>query len=216
MGVIQGVLLLPLPNIRKWKFVNAVIHVGTNDINNKDSSKSLPLLENQRKIAEKCFSYGVENVFISSVVYNKRSNSYFLERVNAQIAKFCKEDNYGFIDHSNINSSHLYYDGLHLLESGKIILTNNVITCLNTFSLSLYAIQTNSEYMVSICTSENCGNVQHDLQMLRNERLKFNKNPLLGYLNINSLRNKIIDLKEIIQYYFILSETKVDSSFLSV
>ena len=105
---------------------------------------------------------------------------------------------------------------MHLLETGKIILTNNVITCLNTFSLSLYATQTDSEYMVSICTSENCGNVQHDLQMLRNERLKFNKNPLLRYVNINSLRNKIIDLKKIIQYYFILSETKVDSSFPSV
>ena len=42
---------------------------------------------------------------------------------------------------------------------------------------------------------------------------------MLGYLNINSLRNKIIDLREIIQYlnldYFVLSETKIDSSFLS-
>ena len=52
-----------------------------------------------------------------------------------------------------------------------------------------------------------------------NERLKFNKNPLVGYLNINSLRNKIIDLTGIIQYlnldYFVLSETKIDSSFPS-
>ena len=53
---------------------------------------------------------------------------------------------------------------------------------------------------MNICTSENCGNLQQDLQMLLNERLKFNKNPLLGYLNINSLRNKIINLGEIIQY----------------
>ena len=48
---------------------------------------------------------------------------------------------------------------------------------------------------------------------------KINENPLLGYLNINSLRNKIIDLGEIIQYlnldYFVLSETKIDSSFPS-
>ena len=55
--------------------------------------------------------------------------------------------------------------------------------------------------------------------MLRTERLKLNENPLLGYLNINSLRNKIIDLREIIHYlnldYFVLSETKIDSSFPS-
>ena len=55
--------------------------------------------------------------------------------------------------------------------------------------------------------------------MLRTERLKLNENPLLGYLNINSLRNKIIDLREIIHYlnldYFVLSETKIVSSFPS-
>ena len=73
--------------------------------------------------------------------------------------------------------------------------------------------------MVNICTSENCGNLQYDLQMLRNERLKFNKNPAVGYLNIDGLRNKIIDLREIIQYlnldYFVLSEIKTDSDFPS-
>ena len=55
--------------------------------------------------------------------------------------------------------------------------------------------------------------------MLRNERLILYKNPLVGYLNINSLRNKIIDFREIIQNlnldYFVLSETKTDSSFPS-
>ena len=73
--------------------------------------------------------------------------------------------------------------------------------------------------MVNICSSENCGNLQYDLQMLRNERLKFNKSPLAGDLNINSFRNKIIDLRGIIRYfnlgYFALSETKIDSSFPS-
>ena len=67
------------------------------------------------------------------MVYNKRSNGYFLESVNAQTAKFCKENNNGFIDPSNINSSHLYGDGLHLLVLSKIILANNIINCLNTF-----------------------------------------------------------------------------------
>ena len=72
---------------------------------------------------------------------------------------------------------------------------------------------------MNICSSENSGNLQHDLLMLQNERLKFNKNPLLGYLSINNLGDKIINLGEIIQYlnldYFILSEIKIDSSFQS-
>ena len=36
---------------------------------------------------------------------------------------------------------------------------------------------------------------------------------MIGYLNINSLRNKLTDLKYLSLYYFILSETKLDESF---
>ena len=67
------------------------------------------------------------------MVYNKSSNEYFMERVNVQIVNLCKENNYGFIDHSNMNSSHLYDDVSHLLESRKFIFANNLINCLNTF-----------------------------------------------------------------------------------
>ena len=107
------------PTLENENFGNAVIYVGMSGIINRDSSKLLQLLEYLKKILEKRFSYGIENVFISSVVYNKRSNGYFLEWVNAQIANFCKENNCGM---NNMTSSHLYDDGFHLLESGKIIL----------------------------------------------------------------------------------------------
>ena len=54
---------------------------------------------------------------------------------------------------------------------------------------------------------------------MRKRRLKYLRNPLIGYLNINWLRNKIIDVRELIGRlqldYFVISETKVDSSFLS-
>ena len=56
-----------------------------------------------------------------------------------------------------------------------------------------------------------------DLQMLPDGRIKFHSNPLLGYLKINSLRNKVTDLrinfKELSLDYFVLSETKLDESF---
>ena len=56
-----------------------------------------------------------------------------------------------------------------------------------------------------------------DLQILHDFRLKYPRNSLIVYLNINSLWNKIIDLMEIISYlqldYFVLSETKINNSF---
>ena len=40
---------------------------------------------------------------------------------------------------------------------------------------------------------------------------------MISYLNINSLQNKIIDLREFLKHisldYFVLSETKLDNSF---
>ena len=55
------------------------------------------------------------------------------------------------------------------------------------------------------------------LQQLQEDRLKHRKNRLIGYLNINSLRNKITDLRVIMKTlpldYLILSETKIDKSF---
>ena len=61
-------------------------------------------------------------MFIFNGVYNKRSNEYFLESVNSQIVNLCKENNYDFMDQSNISSSHFYDEGLHLLEWVRLFL----------------------------------------------------------------------------------------------
>ena len=56
-----------------------------------------------------------------------------------------------------------------------------------------------------------------DLEMLQDDRLKLFHNPLIAYLNINSLRNKVIDLEENLKDlpldYIVISETKLDESF---
>ena len=53
--------------------------------------------------------------------------------------------------------------------------------------------------------------------MLQNGRLQFLHNPLIACSNINSLRNKVIDLGEILEDlpldYLVISETKLDESF---
>ena len=64
---------------------------------------------------------------------------------------------------------------------------------------------------------DNIDLVSSGFEAIRENRLKYVNNPLIGYLNINSLRNKIVDLREIILElsldYLVLSETKIDQSF---
>ena len=69
-----------------------------------------------------------------------------------------------------------------------------------------------------VCISKPTSNpIEADLQILQEDRIKFHNNPLLDYLNINSLRNKVTDLRIIFKGlsldYFVLSETKLDESF---
>ena len=65
----------------------------------------------------------------------------------------------------------------------------------------------------------NIGLVSSQFEAIRENRLKYVNNPLIGYLNVNSLRNKIVDLREIILElllaYLVLNETKTDQSFLT-
>ena len=59
----------------------------------------------------------------------------------------------------------------------------------------------------------------HDaFSLLRKQRLGYPKNVILGYLNINSLRNKFESISELITGkfdIFLINETKLDASFPS-
>ena len=75
-------------------------------------------------------------VFVLGIVWNKRIPELPLEEVNEKISFMCKNNNFIFVDNSNISSIHLFDDDLHLVESGRCILANNVIDQINNFLLA--------------------------------------------------------------------------------
>ena len=68
-----------------------------------------------------------------SIVQNKRIPESLLGEVNEKIAFMCKNNNFIFVNNSNISNIYLFDDDLHLLESGR---SNNVIDCTNNFLLT--------------------------------------------------------------------------------
>ena len=115
-----------------------IIHGGCNDILSR--GKAEELLPNEIalgliSIANLCREKGVNEVFISSIICRKSRN--LNDKVcmaNEILKRLCEEHKFIFIDNGRINEKHLWKDGMHLLESGKIILANNFIDSINNLS----------------------------------------------------------------------------------
>ena len=108
-----------------------VLDGGCNDVNNKNST--LEKTANEiGDMAILCRNNGVNDIFISAMIC--RSGKFLnekLKRINFLLKLICEENEYFFIDNSNIEIRYLWKDGIHLLESGKTKLAQNFIYFLN-------------------------------------------------------------------------------------
>ena len=58
-----------------------ILHIGVNDLlEENNQSKIENLGKNLRSIVEKCYTYGIKNVFISGLVYTTRKGLPVLEK----------------------------------------------------------------------------------------------------------------------------------------
>ena len=89
-------------------------------------------------MVQKRRGFGVTRVLLSGIVYTKRIAWQILNDVHDRLVSLCKRLEINYIDNRNIRETHLFQNGLHLLDTGKRILANNFIFNLNNF---LYQIQ---------------------------------------------------------------------------
>ena len=105
-----------------------VIHTGTNSLYKDDVDT---IVSNVLKIAEKCKLYGVNNIFISGMTYRQQ----FQGKVDLFNKFFTFNQYYSslykFISNSNIYSTDIWSDKLHLNNKGVIKLANNFINTIN-------------------------------------------------------------------------------------
>ena len=104
----------------------------------------------------------------------------------------------------------LHRDGLRFLNSDKELPGNNFYFNLNNFLWKHLYHRNTPELEESSLSKEN--KELSKTESFRIFRKKHFKNTLMDYLNINCLRNKIIDLREIVKHleldYVVISETK--------
>ena len=139
----------------------------------------------------------VQKDFVSAIVRNKSKPESVLEQVNKNISSMCKNNNFIFVNNSNISNIYLFNDDLHLVESCRCILENNVIDSLNNFLLTQLH-HTNIHTYHAVINRSSLRDVYHNnmqslgLQILHKIKLKYPMNPFVGYLNINSFSNELL------------------------
>ena len=122
-------------------------------------------------------------------------------------------NSFGSICNDAITTEYLWKDGIHLQDLGTNILISNFIKFVNSFLVD----NDNNRFWLNHSHQTNDLKFESDLEGLINLRRAYQNNPLIAYLNINSLREKIVSLKEILKKTEIdvlcIDETKLDSSF---
>ena len=134
-GTTSGELLNYIDStLAERNYDTTIVHVGINDIINDDSSTKVEnLVLNLEKIAIKLKKYGIKNVCLSGLVFTTRIYLPLLNQVNKCVLDIFKAHNISFINNDNIIRNDIYSDGLHLLRSGKFLLSNNFIENINNF-----------------------------------------------------------------------------------
>ena len=109
-----------------------ILHDGVNVLLEDNSKSKIENLEkNVRSVVDKCHTYGIKNVFVSGLVYTTRIGLPVLARTHEMIVNLCYKLGVCYVDNRNIRRKHLWKDGLHLVESGKVILANNFLSYLS-------------------------------------------------------------------------------------
>ena len=72
-------------------------------------------------------------IFISSIGYSSKVNAASIQQLNCLLFNECWRNGFTFVDNGAVSEIDLWTDGIHMIESGKRIIVNNLINSLNYF-----------------------------------------------------------------------------------
>ena len=125
-----------------------------------------------------------------------------METFNIKLSEFYKKNTIDKFYNKNLDGSCLNYKQLHLNRKGKSYLANNFLDCVW------------HEKLLSIFNSSDVSSIK-GLYILRK---RYSQNIFISYLNLNSIRNKLSNLKILISDsvdILCIAESKLHNSFLN-
>ena len=114
--------------------------------------------------------------------------------------ELCTNNRFYFTSHQHITRDFLYHDGVHLTDSDTKIIADNIVAYINNFILwqnlpnNAENIRDSPEQGIDHLDMKNNSYSKETFSSV-SERIKLRKkytnNPIISYLNLNLLRNKI-------------------------
>ena len=112
-----------------------------------------------------------------------------MRRVNDMLRDLCAINGFGFICNDLITTKYLWKNGIHLQDLDTSILSKNVIEFVNNYLFS------NSDDPLCLNKSHQTSDFDSDIDGLINLRKAYQNNPLIWYIDLNSLIEKIVKSK---------------------
>ena len=121
-----------IPVLQEQYYDAAGIHVGIKDLLNSSSKKSPDeICDDIIKIALRCRSHNIATILISRVAYSTNVNLQLIRNLHCLLYNACTKYGFHFVDNGAVSKCDLWKDGIHLLETGKVIIANNFISSIN-------------------------------------------------------------------------------------
>ena len=125
--------------LRDEKPNQVIVIAGTNDIGKEvDLGRTVnehEVVKNIMKIGRVARDTGADKVYVSSImVRHGYQYKHVIKRVNNLLESACSEEGFWYLDQSDITSSHIGYDGVHLNFFGQTLLKMSILGCFSSFN----------------------------------------------------------------------------------
>ena len=111
--------------LAQHQYDSTIIHVGINDLLNGSSIEQIS--KDVIEIAQRCRYPSIGKVFVSGIEYCTKVGYETIQNLNKSLYKECMKYGFCFIDNGAVSETDLRKDGIHLIDSGRVIVANNLI-----------------------------------------------------------------------------------------
>ncbi|RMX40521.1 hypothetical protein pdam_00007475 [Pocillopora damicornis] len=182
------------PLLRK-KPDNVFLHIGTNDLNTQEPRLTVEGIVN---LALQIEGDAPEtNLAISGLIARADDKDVKVSSVNKIFKKFCRQNHWNFIEHNNINQTHLNRGGLHLSKSGSALLAQNLLSHID--DLRIFTSQSKGIDILAINETK-LDSIIKDNEVHLPDNVNTNSSHLLNIMDIYGLTQLITEPTRVTQH----------------